>query len=98
MDSEMSDEAMVHLRNVLMLLAELHPDDRCKALDKAMAFYNDAHQDGRIEPVEGYETRLVRIGPTGASSLPDPDDIIPRGKDGRPSLGQKICGDRIPIR
>jgi hypothetical protein len=51
--------AMRHLGNVLQLLAELHTDDRCKALDSALAFYNAHNPTAIIDPVEGYESRLV---------------------------------------
>lgn len=54
-------EAMKHLGNVLMLLAELHPDDRCKALDNAMAFYNQHNPKAQVAPVPGFETHLVHL-------------------------------------
>lgn len=56
-------DAMAHLGNVLVMLAELHPDDRCKALENAMAFYNEHNPEARVEPIHGCETRLVHIGP-----------------------------------
>lgn len=59
----MTTEAMNHLGNVLSLLAELHEDDRCEALDEALAFYNAENPNQQIVPVEGYTTRLVQRGP-----------------------------------
>lgn len=56
-------DAMTHLGRVLTILADLHRDDRCRALDEAMAFYNRNNPHARVEPADGYETRLVNIGP-----------------------------------
>lgn len=56
-------DAMDHLGNVLYMLADLHPDFRCRAYAEALAFYNAARPDARVEPHEGWETRLVNIGP-----------------------------------
>lgn len=56
MDSR--EETMRHLGNVLSILAELHPDDSCRALDNAMIYYNKCNPDLQIEPVMGI-TRLV---------------------------------------
>lgn len=68
----LGDQAMDHLGDVLAILAELHPEERCKALDDAQAFYNAARPEARIEPVEGYETRLVStktpVGPIGLAA------------------------------
>jgi hypothetical protein len=57
------DEAMKHLGNVLVILAELVPDERCRALDNALAFYNERNPDCQVEGVEGYDTYLVHQGP-----------------------------------
>jgi hypothetical protein len=56
-------DAMDHLRNVLYMLANLHPDYQYRAYTEALEFYNAARPDARIEPNEGYETHLVSIGP-----------------------------------
>jgi len=61
--SDIDGEAMKHLGNVLVLLAELHPDDRTKGLNKAMTFFNEHNPTWQIEPVEGYSSRLVTTGP-----------------------------------
>lgn len=63
----MSDEAMSHLGNVLMILAELHPDDRCRALDEALAFYNERRPNAQVAPVDGYVSRLVNFSPLDAA-------------------------------
>ncbi len=55
--------AEAHLANVLVMLAELHPDDRCRALDKAMSFYNERHPEAMVEPVAMYVSHLVHRGP-----------------------------------
>jgi hypothetical protein len=55
--------AMDHLGNVLSMLADLHPDYQCRAFTEALSFYNAARPDARVEPHEGWETRLVNIGP-----------------------------------
>lgn len=57
------DQALNHLGEVLQLLADLHPDDRCQVLDDALAFYNERHPDARVEPVPGFISRLVIEGP-----------------------------------
>ena len=54
-----SDAAMMHLRNVLSMLAELAPGDRCRAFDNALMFYNASNPDEMIEPVPGYESRII---------------------------------------
>jgi hypothetical protein len=58
-----AQETMRHLGNVLVLLAELVPDERCRALENALAFYNERNPDCQVDGVEGYETHLVHIGP-----------------------------------
>jgi hypothetical protein len=59
-----SRSAMDHLGDVLMMLADLSPDDRCRALDEALAFYNAAARpDAQIAHTPGYVTRLVQITP-----------------------------------
>lgn len=52
------EAAMRHLRNVLYMLANLAPGDRCKAFEAALAFYNEHNPNARVEPEEGFETRL----------------------------------------
>jgi hypothetical protein len=59
----MDMRAMEHLGNVLTILAELHSDDRCNALEDALAFYNEHNPGAMIEPEDGFETRLVHVGP-----------------------------------
>jgi hypothetical protein len=44
------DDALRHLGKVLMILSDLHPDDRCEALDSALAFYNEHCPDWRVTP------------------------------------------------
>lgn len=51
--------ALEHLGNVLMILADLEPDDRCDALDKALAFYNAARPDRQVVPSGVGTTRLI---------------------------------------
>jgi hypothetical protein len=65
---------MEHLGNVLMILAELHPDDRCRALDEAMAFYNGSNPNCQVEPAQGYVSRLVHEGPLqrALAAIPTP--------------------------
>lgn len=62
-DKDASSAAMHHLGNVLTILAELHEDDRSRAYDEALAFYNAHNPDAQVAPVEGYSTRLTQIGP-----------------------------------
>jgi hypothetical protein len=47
-----------HLRNVLVLLADLHPEDKTLGLIRAQQFY-DSVSDTKIEPHEGYVSRLI---------------------------------------
>lgn len=44
------DIAIKHLGDVLYLLCDLHPDDRCRALDEALEFYNKERPNWRVEP------------------------------------------------
>src|SRR5690242_9315440 len=60
---ERDAKTMRHLGNVLQLLAELHPDDRCRALDSALEFFNRENPHAQIEPAEGHVSRLVIDGP-----------------------------------
>lgn len=48
-----------HLRNILYILADLHPDDRCQALDDALAFYNAARPREKVAPSGGGYLRLT---------------------------------------
>lgn len=52
--------AFEHLRNVLYMLADLHPDDNCVALNRARKFYNAAKPEDKIEPSGLGFQRLVR--------------------------------------
>lgn len=63
MDAVTSVAAMTYLGAVLTILAELHPDDRCRALNDAFEFYNERNPDQKVTPVAGYTTRLVHSGP-----------------------------------
>ena len=58
-----SDIALKHLGNVLYMLSCLHPDEQCDAYKEALAFYNHHAPDKRIEPQEGYITRIVTERP-----------------------------------
>ncbi len=52
-------DALTHLGKVLYILADLYPDDRCRALDDALAFYNSLRPNEKIGPSGlGYQ-RLV---------------------------------------
>lgn len=62
--------ALDHLRNVLMILADLHSDDQCQAYKDALAFYNQACPAQRIEPHDGYSTRLVHTTPIDECTSP----------------------------
>lgn len=58
-----SDAAILHLGNVLSMLAELHSDDRCEALESALVFYNQACPNAQVVADPAYEIRLVITGP-----------------------------------
>lgn len=55
------EEALNHLGDVLNQLADLHPDYRCRALDEALAFYNDKCPDQRVLPSGLSLQRLINI-------------------------------------
>lgn len=57
------EAAMAHLGKVLVLLADLTPGDRCRALDAAFAFYNDQNPHALVEPVGCGYTMLVNVFP-----------------------------------
>jgi len=61
--ADVIDAHSEHLGNVLMMLAELHPDDRCQAFDDAMTYYNKQNPGKQVVPVDGYSQRLVRRSP-----------------------------------
>lgn len=52
-----------HLGDVLYMLAELHPDDQCRAYVEALAYYNIQYPNEQIVPEEGYSSRIVTTGP-----------------------------------
>src|SRR4051812_29551656 len=56
--SEQPVESLRHLGNVLVILAELHPDDQCRAYTEALAYHNQKCPDAIVEPIMGV-TRLV---------------------------------------
>jgi hypothetical protein len=56
-------EAIYHLGSVLAYFSDIHPDDRCLALDEALAFYNAARPDARVEPSGMPYQRLVTEWP-----------------------------------
>lgn len=72
------DPAMVHLANVLTILAELHEDDRSRAFDEALKFYNEHNPDRQVAPVDGYVTRLSQKGPL--------DDALQRHEASAPPI------------
>jgi hypothetical protein len=57
-DQMPNDEAMRHLGEVLFLLSSLAPEDRCRALDDAQAFW-EAKTGMKIEPSGCGVKRLV---------------------------------------
>lgn len=61
-EAKTGEDVYEHLGDVLYFLCDLHPDDRCEALDKALAFYNAARPDKKIEP-SGFPFRhLTTLG------------------------------------
>jgi len=66
MDERTATAAMAYLGCLPNMLAELHPDDRCRAYDDALEFYNKANPDDQVMAVPGYVTRLVHTGPLDA--------------------------------
>jgi len=55
--------AMEHLGNVLLILADLHEDDRCDAYVQALEFYNRENPNAQIQPMPGFVTRLQEETP-----------------------------------
>ena len=51
-------DAEYHLGQVLLILADLHPDDQCDAYCNALAFYNARHPEAKVEPEPGFALRL----------------------------------------
>ena len=54
-----ANDAMWHLGNVLHYCADIHPDDRCDALDSALEFYNAASPNWHVAPSDYRYQRLV---------------------------------------
>jgi hypothetical protein len=63
MDERTGTAAMAYLGCLLNMLAELHPDDGCRAYDDALEFYNEQNPDDQVMAIPGYVTRLVHFGP-----------------------------------
>jgi len=57
------DKAMEHLGNVLLILADLHDDDRCDAYEQALAFYNKHNPTAQVRSTPGFVTRLQEETP-----------------------------------
>jgi hypothetical protein len=62
-DRDVMQRALSHLGDVLSILANLTPDDRCQALDEALAFYNEHRPDAKVVAEPGWVTKLVTEGP-----------------------------------
>lgn len=73
--SESYNDALGHLGSVLSILAELHPDDRSRALDNALAYYNARRPGAQVEPVAGV-TRLVHQWHSPSVSLEEIARIV----------------------
>lgn len=58
---EQDMNALDHLGNLLVILSDLHPDDRCMALDEAQEFYNALRPNAKIESSGHGYRRLVRL-------------------------------------
>jgi hypothetical protein len=58
-----TETALDHLGTVLYVLADLCPNDRCKALNDAQDYYNSTRTTQQISPNPGWVTRLVQVGP-----------------------------------
>lgn len=70
------DEALTHLGNVLHILADLVPDDRCAALDTALAFYNQHRPDAQVAPTNVWKTYLINVHPVLGIGAPERDLLI----------------------
>ena len=57
------DRAIEHLGNVLVMLANLAPGQRCQAFDDALSYYNDQRPAARVLPMDDYLTLLVTVSP-----------------------------------
>ncbi len=86
-------EALKHLGDVLIMLAELHPGDQCRAYVEAIAYYNAQCPEERIIPTEGYSSRIVTTGPLDAI-LPGkgvgPDEQLWNSTDFLGALGRRL--------
>lgn len=70
---EAQDATLDHLGAVLYFLADLHPDDRCAALDNALAAYNAARPNAKVGPSGMDLQRLVsdRSAPARSAAPPE---------------------------
>lgn len=62
-----------HLMMVLTILQDLHPDDRCRALDEAQEFYNKARPQQRVESDGAQYMRLVIVPRSCEQKEPNAD-------------------------
>jgi hypothetical protein len=53
------ETALDHLGAVLFMLADLHRDDRCQALEDALNFYNAVRPMAKVRGTGVAEARLV---------------------------------------
>lgn len=56
-----SAQALDHLCNALYFVADIHPDDRNEAIDKALAFYNEQRPNLQVQPSEFGYRRVLRV-------------------------------------
>ena len=57
----MKQDAAYHLKNLLYMLADLHPDHQCVAYKKALEFHNKTCPEEQIKPsdIAGVSTKIV---------------------------------------
>lgn len=74
-----AEVALDSLGDTLYFLADLHPGDRCLAIDEALNFYNQERPDKKVAPTGAADCRFVihLPGETGCEkcSLPQSDGV-----------------------
>ena len=61
-------DANFHLGQVLAYIADLHPDDSCRTIEKAVEFYNENNPHNQVKPCGFAPMRLL---PEGSFFTPD---------------------------
>lgn len=58
-ESYIKTKALDHLGQVLYFFSDIHPDDRCQAVENALKFYNENRPNAIVEPSGLCHQRII---------------------------------------